>query len=67
MKFTIVNQDEIPPNLPPGTYKTRVVSTTFEEIRVEFINEEVKDHTDCLIKLVKSEDDYVDPETGNIL
>lgn len=57
MKFTIVNQDDIPPDLPPGTYKTRVLSATFEEIRVEFINEEVKDAADCLIKLVKSDDE----------
>lgn len=54
MKFTIVNQNEIPDDLPPGLYKTRIISATWEEIELEYIGPLPKDEL-CLIKIVKED------------
>lgn len=52
-KYTIINLEDISDDLPSGTYKTEVVSASWEEIKVRFINEQVRNFTDCLFKLVK--------------
>lgn len=52
MKFTIQNVEDIPEDLPPGQYCCRIVTVTWAEISVEFLNREHQ-YGDCLIQLDK--------------
>ena len=59
MAVVIVNRDEIPADLPPGSYCTRLdESSRPDEIRVRFVMPPRK-HTrhDCLITVDKAADD----------
>jgi hypothetical protein len=59
-KFTLVNPEEVPPDLPPGHYKTRIVSASWcaggghlVEVRVAYVPYGTPE--DCLFKLVKAD------------
>lgn len=52
MKFTIVNQDQIPDDLPEGVYCCRLESMTWQEARVRFTGA-VHTPGDCLIQVRK--------------
>ena len=63
MAITLINQDDIPPGLPPGTYCCRLdESTTWARFRARLVVP-VRAHEpgDCLIQLVK---DGTVPGTG---
>lgn len=63
---TIINMDEIPDDLPPGTYCTRLESITWDEMKVRFLNQ-VHVRGDCLVQLVKSETEVTTDVTTGVV
>jgi len=56
MRYEIINLKDIPDDLPPGKYQTRVVEANWDVIKLEFTGEEYDTNNPCLIPMIKSND-----------
>ncbi len=52
MRYILINPDDIPDDLPPGKYNTKIVKATWNEIHLQFIGTRYdKENSSCLLPL----------------